>query len=174
MTAERVSDRIQGRQQGSAKTYRQFCSILRRKDELQQRQEAWRNPVAKGPLGSRRCVKSSRRKGLRLNPTEMAGRRGWPRISQILNLSGQRASADVWTPPPRSISPIQQRTSKDYDTRTSSPWPATIIIKLVRCRIVRITSLLRELLQVYKLEKGVKNPSYQNMKDLDADPSTSS
>ena len=111
--------------------------------------------MAKGPLGSRRCVKSSRRKGLRLNPTEMAGRRGWPRISPILNLRGHRDSADIWTPSPRSISPTQQRTSKDYDTRTRSPKSATIIVTLVRCRIVRITSLLRELLQVYKLEKDV-------------------
>ena len=49
--------------------------------KLQQRQEAWRSPMAEGPLESQRCGKNSRQNGLRVNPTEMAGGRGLPRIT---------------------------------------------------------------------------------------------
>ena len=112
--------------------------------------------MAEGPLKSQRCVKGSCQKRQSVNPTEMAGGRGCT-ANHSLSTGGQKASVDIWTPSTRSTSPIQQRTSKGYDTRTRSPWSVTITIKLVRCRVEQITSLLIELLQRLQIQERRKN-----------------
>ena len=169
VNAARVSNLIQEREKNSRRWFAPYftaklkCIRGKKHGEAQWQQDHWK---AKDALGA--AIKQAKSQAYK------DGRRTRSTHESQAEHLWRETTVCIWTPSPRSTINLQQRTSSDYDTKIRSLWFATITIKLVRWRMERITSLLREPIQVYKIKKDALILSCRNMKDLDADPSTNS